>query len=136
MKRELEDRSVDKWQTDWNQSTKGKITKDYFPIVAERLKMKITTTHKFTTMVTGHGNINSYLHRFKISKTSTCACGEADQTTDHLLYKCSLLKTQRDSLSSTISKPEGWPTTKHTLVTKYYKEFIRFTKQISFETLH
>ena len=79
------DRSVDKWQTDWNRSIKGKITKDYFPIVAERLKMKIMTTHKFTTMVTGHVNINAYLYRFKISKTSTCPCGEADQTTDRLL---------------------------------------------------
>ena len=48
VKRELEDKSVDKWQTDWNQSTKGKITKDYFPIVAERLKVKITPTHNFT----------------------------------------------------------------------------------------
>ena len=136
MKRELEDRSVDKWQTDWNRSTKGKITKDYFPIVAERLKMKITTTHNFTTMVTEHRNINAYLYRFKISNTSTCPCGEAYQTTDHLLYKCDLLKTQRDTLRSTISKLEGWPTSKQTLLTKYYKEFIRFTNQISFDTLH
>jgi len=81
--------------------------------------MKITTTHKFTTMVTGHGNINAYLYRFKIYKTSTYACGEADQTTDHLLYKCDLLKTLRESLKSTISKSEGWPTNKHILVTKY-----------------
>jgi len=36
LKRELEDRNVDKWQRDWSRSTKGKITRDYFPIVAER----------------------------------------------------------------------------------------------------
>jgi P2-related tail formation protein len=30
VKRELEDRSVDKWQKDWNRSTKGKITKTIF----------------------------------------------------------------------------------------------------------
>ena len=29
VKRELEDSSVDKWQIDWNRSTKGKITKDF-----------------------------------------------------------------------------------------------------------
>ena len=29
VKRELEDRSVDKWQRDWNRSTKDKITKDF-----------------------------------------------------------------------------------------------------------
>jgi IS1 family transposase len=59
VKRELEDRSVDKCQKDWNRSTNGKITKDHFPIVAERLKIKITTTHNFTTMVTAHGNIKA-----------------------------------------------------------------------------
>jgi len=92
VKRELEDRSVDKWQRDWNRSTKGKITKDYFPIVAERLKMKITTTHNFTTMFTGHGNIKAYLCRFKISGTPTSPCGDTDRTTDHLLYECDLLR--------------------------------------------
>jgi hypothetical protein len=46
VKIEIEDRSVDKWQSDWNRNTKGKITKDYFPIFAERLKMKIMTTYK------------------------------------------------------------------------------------------
>jgi len=112
VKRELQDRSVDKWQTEWNQSTKGKITKDYFPIVAERIKMEITTTHKFTTMVTGHGKINAYLYRFKIYKTSTFACGEAHQTTDNVLYKRDLIKTKGDSLRSTISKSEGWPKNK------------------------
>ena len=99
VKRELGDRSVDKWQRDWNRSTKGKITKDYFPIVAERLKMKITTTHNFTIIVTGHGNIKAYLYRFKILETPTCPCGETDQTTDHLLYECDLLHTQRDTLT-------------------------------------
>jgi len=94
VKRELENRSADKWQRDWNRSTKGKITKDYFPIVAERMKIKITTIHNFTTMVTGHGNIKAHLYRFKISETPTCPCGDTDQTTEHLLYECELLDTK------------------------------------------
>jgi len=61
--------SVQKWQGEWDKTTKGAITKEYFPVVAERLKMKINITQNFTTMVTGHGNIGSYLHRFKISET-------------------------------------------------------------------
>jgi P2-related tail formation protein len=63
VKSELEDRSVDKWQSAWNRTTKGKMTKGYFPIVAERLKMKITPTHNLTTILTGHGNVNAYLHQ-------------------------------------------------------------------------
>jgi hypothetical protein len=82
VKSELEDGSVEKWQRDWDATNKGKITKDYFPIVAERLKMKISITHKLTTMLTGHGNVNAYLYRFKISNSPTCPCGETDQTID------------------------------------------------------
>jgi hypothetical protein len=43
VERELENKSVDKWQSDWNQTTKGTITKDHFPKITERMKMKIST---------------------------------------------------------------------------------------------
>jgi hypothetical protein len=136
VKTELENRSVDKWQKDWNSTTKEKITKDYFTIVAEKLKMKILTTHKLTTMLTGYGKVNAYFHHFKITNTPTCPCGETDQTIYHLLYECDLLMTQRDALRSRISKSESWPISKHILITKYYKAFIKFTNKISFDNLH
>ena len=63
---ELVNKSVGKLQSEWTQSTKGRTTKEFFPDVTERLKMKINPTQNFTTMVTGHGKTNSYLHRFKI----------------------------------------------------------------------
>ena len=65
--------STEKWQRELDQTTKGEITKEYFQVVAERLKMKINITQNFTTMVTGHGNIRSYLHRFNIIETPTCS---------------------------------------------------------------
>ena len=109
VKRELESLSVDKWQSDWNQTTKGTITKDYFPKVIERLKMKISTNQSLTTMMTGHGNIKAYLHRFKLTDSATCQCGKNDQTIDHIIYECEILKTQRDSLRLTVSKTDSWP---------------------------
>lgn len=136
VKSDLKNRTIDNWQRDWDRSTKGKITKDYFPTVAERLTMNITTSHKFTTMVTGHGNVNAYLHRFKVTNSPLCPCGKADQTTDHLLYECILLKSLRDTLRLTISKSEGWPIDKNTLITKYYKAFTRFVNQIPLDNFH
>jgi hypothetical protein len=59
---ELDATSVVKWQREWEVTTKGQITNAYFLVVAERLKMKINVTQNFTTMVTGHGNINIYLY--------------------------------------------------------------------------
>ena len=94
VKSELEILSVKKWQREWDQSSKGQITKQFFPDIAARLNMKLNLTYNFTLMVTGHGNINSYLHRFKISDTPSCPCGPQDQTTDHLLFECQLLKKE------------------------------------------
>jgi hypothetical protein len=88
--------SVEKWQRDWDQTTNGEITREYFPVVAERLQMNINITQNFTTMVMGHGNIRSYLHRFKIIETPVCPCSTTDQTIDHLLFECELLNKERD----------------------------------------
>jgi hypothetical protein len=135
VKSELDVISVEKWQREWDQTTKGQITKEYFPAVAERLSIKINITHNLTTMVTGHGNIKSYLYRFKIIETSTCPCGNKDQTIDHLLFECELLQRERDSLIAAASKSDGWPTSKYTLIRKHYKTFARFRNQISFDKL-
>jgi hypothetical protein len=100
---ELVEISVEKWQREWDQTTKGEITKECFPVVADRLNMKINITHNFTSMVMGHGCIRSHLHQFKILKTPTCPCGTKDQTIEHLLYEYELLNKERDSLTSTVS---------------------------------
>jgi hypothetical protein len=73
-------------------NTKGENNKEYFPKVAERLHTKIHITQHFTTMVMGHGNIKSYLYRFKIIFSPNCPCGNNNQTTEHLLLECALLK--------------------------------------------
>ena len=57
MKSELEGISVEKWQREWDQTTNGRTTKEYFPVVAKRLKIKININQNFTPMVKGHGNI-------------------------------------------------------------------------------
>ena len=108
MKRKLECKRVDKWQKVWNQTTEVNITKDYFPIVAERLNMKIMLNQHLTTIMTGHGNIKAYLYRFKLTDSPKCPCGKNDQTTDHL-FECELVKTQRDKLRSSVPKSDGWP---------------------------
>jgi hypothetical protein len=136
LRREFGDKSVEKWQKGWDQTTKGQMTKECFPIVADRLNMKINIIHNFRTMVTGHGNIRSYLHRFKILETPTCPCGTEDQTIDHLFYVCELLNKKRDSLISTVLQTDVWPISKKTLIRKHFKIFVKFTNEISFEKLN
>ena len=98
--------------------------------------MKINITHNFTCMVTGHGNIRSYSHRFKITETPTCPCGTKDQTIYHLLFECELLNEERDNLISIVLKADVWPTSKNDLLRKHFKTFVKFTNEISFDKLN
>ena len=97
--------------------------------------MTITTKQQLTTMLTGHGNTKAYLYRFKLITSPSCPCGKNDQTTYHLLYKCDLLKAQRQSLKLAIAKSEVWPTSKNILISKHYKLFKSFVNSIPFDNL-
>ena len=134
--RQLEEESVRKWQRSWTQTTKGSMTKEYFPDIEGRLQMKLTPTGNLTTKLTGHGNIKIYLHRFHISGEQTCPCGEGDQTTDHIIYDCARLKEERDILRTAVNRTEDWPVSKRNLLKRHYKEFLKFIKSISFEELN
>jgi hypothetical protein len=95
---------LEKWQSEWDNTTKGQITKQIFPVIWDRLKMKIKITPILTMMITGHGNLKSYLHKFKIIETRTCPCWKAEQTVDHLLFQCELREKERDKLILGVAK--------------------------------
>jgi hypothetical protein len=97
--------------------------------------MKMNITKKFISMVTGHGNIKSYLPQFKINETPLCPCGTKDQTIHHLLFECDLNK-EKDSLISTVLKTDVWLIGKNKLIGNHYKLFAKFTKEISFDKLN
>jgi len=107
--KDLEEESVKKWQRKWTQTTKGRTTKEYFPDVSERLKMKLQRTQNFTTIVSGQGKTRDYLHGFKIIEEPTCPCGKEDQTTDHIIYACERLIKERDRLKKTAIGTNKWP---------------------------
>ena len=80
VKSELESISVEKWQKNWRQTTKGTITKAFFPRVEERLSRKLYTNQALTTILTGHGNFKAYLYHFKIIDSPTCPVARATNT--------------------------------------------------------
>ena len=94
------------------QNDKGTNNKRLFPSNTRQAKYKNKFTPIFTTMTTGHGNINSYLHKFKIIEPPTCPCGTTEQTIDHLIFQCELLGKERDKLISGVSKTDNWPLSK------------------------
>ena len=106
-RRELRDYSATKWQSEWDITTKGAITKTFFPKITDRLKLKINVTPNFTTMVTGHGNIKSYLFKYKIKDSPTCSCKRGEQTTDHIIFDCELVEKERDKHKAAALRSEN-----------------------------
>jgi len=53
--KDIEEESIKKWQRQWAQTNKGRTTREYFPDVTERLKMKIQLTQNLTAIVSGLG---------------------------------------------------------------------------------
>ena len=87
-----------KCQDEWTTCTKTATTKQYFPTVQDRLKIKINLTPNLAAMLTGHGRTRAYLNRFKLRDDATCICGQVDQTADHPLNHCTTIHTQREAL--------------------------------------
>jgi hypothetical protein len=69
--------------------------------------MRIPITPEFTAIVTGHGKKKYYLHRFKIADNPMCPCNEGMQTSEHIIYGCKILESQRSSLIKHITARRG-----------------------------
>jgi hypothetical protein len=94
-------------------------TKEFFPNVRDRLKIKININPNFTAMVTGHGRTRAHHHRFRLIDNAMCPCKEEDQTVDHLIYQCILLHTNRELFRVNIQQSGNWPASKQELITKH-----------------
>jgi len=122
--KELKEEGEIVWQSEWDASTKGEITKSFFPIIRERISKRLQMGINLSTIVTGHGTLRSDYHRFKIKDNLTCICKMGPQTTDHLLWECELLRKQREVLKNRITKAgSNWPIINSDLANNYTKLF-------------
>ena len=64
-----------------------------------------------------------------------CPCETREQTTDHILYDCEIVKQERDKLKAEILRSENWPVSKDTLINKYTKSFKKFVDGVPLEKL-
>jgi hypothetical protein len=128
-------KSIENWQQQWNNSTKGLVTNEFFPNIKDRLKMKMHVTPSFTAMVTAHGKTRSYLYCFELTVSSECPCSNSNQTVEHLIYACRKLNNAGQKLIAHISKKDNWPIGKSELVNRYLTWVIQFTNSIDNEKL-
>jgi len=62
-----------------------------------------------------------------------CPCGKEDQTTEHIIYDCEKWKTEKCRLKAAVN---NWPTSKRTLITRYYNGFPKYINLITFEVIN
>ncbi|KAK7111900.1 hypothetical protein V1264_011453 [Littorina saxatilis] len=74
---------------------------------------------------TGHNRLNAHMNRkFKLAPSPTCACGQEDQTAEHMLQRCPLPDEERK---------EVWPSPTP-LQTKLYGSRQELEKTTTFIT--
>jgi len=98
--------------------------------------VNLNLSSNVTTIMTGHGNIRSYLYRFKIIGSPECSCKRGIQTVDHLIFECKRLKKERGRLQCSVKKDGNWPVRKSELTHRYLKQFIRYINTIDCEKIN
>jgi hypothetical protein len=126
IKKETQEESIRKWQNQWEETTKGSITKEFFPSVERRLAVNLQLNPNVTTIMGGHGNIRSYLQRLKIIDSPECPCKKDIQTVVYMIYQCEKLKYEREILKNGVLKTGKWQISKSKLVNKNLKQLIRY----------
>jgi len=125
---EQKEQSVKWWQREWTETTKGEIIKALLPKLEDRLKLILNATPNFTAIVTGHGNIKAYLHKYKIIDDPSCPCRKGPQTVQHIIFDCPLLEKEREKLKAVVTRTENWQVSCNKLGVQYHKK--KFTEYI------
>ena len=98
--------------------------------------MNLKLSPNVTTIMTGHGNIRSYLHRLKITGGPECPCKHGTQTVDHLIFQSKRLKNEREILKNRVLKVGNWPVSKSKLTNKNLKQLISYINSMDLEKLN
>ena len=98
--------------------------------------MHLNLSPNVTAILTGHGNIRSYLHRLKVIGSPECPCKHGIQTVEHLIYQCEMLVNERANLKSSVLKAGKWPVRKSELTHRNLKQFIRYINSMDLEKMN
>lgn len=89
-KRLAKQHSLTRWNNEWLSTTKAQTTRNIFPSIPERQKIKRINHNFFLTQtLTGHGKFKYFLNRMNITNDPYCRCGSI-QTSTHIL-NCNMM---------------------------------------------
>lgn len=103
VKRTIREETVRKWQDRYNSSSTGSTTKVFFPDVdrAYRVVRGTKLTPLQVQILTGHGGIAEYLHRFKLKDSPGCECDPSiSESVWHLVLDCPRFEAARTEVEA------------------------------------
>ena len=100
-----------KWNQQWVESTKGSITKRFFPtVLSAAILLRHHPSYQVIQVLTGHGKFRNYLYKFKASDSPLCQCNQTPETVDHFLFDCEHFINQRTAFKDYCLKIlKSWP---------------------------
>ncbi|KAJ0178430.1 hypothetical protein K1T71_006253 [Dendrolimus kikuchii] len=108
VKKKIREESVRLWQDRYDSSSTGSVTKTFFPNVATayRVVRKEKLTHLQVQILTGHGAMAEYLHRFKLKSSPECECDpNVNESVWHIVLECPRFSAKRMDCESQIGEP-------------------------------
>lgn len=121
---------IEKWQTSWDRSIKGRITHEFFPSIRERLKIPLNLNHYAVQMFSGHGNFRGKLYTLNLSADPGCLhCNFHTEYPPHIIFDCNRAETEREFLKETVVETNNpWPCPLSTFVKtkRIYDAFVKF----------
>lgn len=124
---------MDHWQKEWDESDTGRLTYRFIPDIGKFLKNKHFRIDTYLTQaITGHGNLKSYLFRFKLRNDDKCDClTTKPQNSEHLIFECGKFNIIRNNLErAAILNGFNWPCELKLLIDnkELFNEFKNFLK--------
>lgn len=95
------------WQTQWDESSKGRWTHRLIPSIATWANRKYGNVNfHLTQFLTGHGCFPAYLHRFGNLESPACwYCGHVEDDARHTAFVCDAWETRRSRVNTSLGTP-------------------------------
>jgi hypothetical protein len=94
--RRVSEITLAEWQKRWDGARTGRLTYQFLPDVAERMKRAyLRFDHYSVQLITGHGQLRGKLAMLRLRDDPMCSCGLGDQTAEHILWECSIMEDAR-----------------------------------------
>lgn len=119
MKCKIRRDTLKKWQQEWDEDQKGRLTYKFYGNIEERLNADwIHQNHYTVQILSGHGNFKGNLKKLGQTETETCTCGQIDTVQD-VIFECNLLQGIRNKLEDeSKAQIKKWPCEYRDLVSK------------------